>query len=389
MTVNYKEVGDGGVIYLRNSHWYARIAIGGGRYMWRSLKTSDESEATVAARDLLMETRFRVKHDLPVIGKSVSWMLDQWIQHITNLHSQNRYSSNMLRQHQRCAVFFREFAGNRTLEHVNDALLEGYAEWRFAYYQRNPQRIRRNVKPVPQAKSIQFELTAFKQVLKWAWARGWAGKTPLPTYAYNPKLERVRPAFELNEWREFYRTLRKWVNSAGDERSKRSRQQFRDFALLLANSGLRPGEAYNLQMRDIEPMKDSKGRQLYRLIVRGKTGHRDVIPRAIAARYIERQIARRQGAASTDYFFVNDWNQRLFSLSDAFDNVLAQTSFKRSGDGRKFSIYSFRHTYATFQIRFGRADVFLIARNMGTSVEMLQRFYGKQATPLSAMERLI
>jgi integrase len=39
--------------------------------------------------------------------------------------------------------------------------------------------------------------------------------------------------------------------------------------------------------------------------------------------------------------------------------------------------YSLRHTYATMRISEG-ASVFQLAANMGTSVEMLEDFYGKK-----------
>ena len=56
--------------------------------------------------------------------------------------------------------------------------------------------------------------------------------------------------------------------------------------LILANCGMRVGEANSLRRRDVIPFTDDKGRQSYRFIVRGKTGERDVIPRATAAKYV-------------------------------------------------------------------------------------------------------
>jgi hypothetical protein len=44
------------------------------------------------------------------------------------------------------------------------------------------------------------------------------------------------------------------------------------------------------------------------------------------------------------------------------------------------SLYSLRHFYAVTALRNG-IGVFEVARNMGTSVQMIQQYYGKQATP--------
>jgi integrase len=46
-------------------------------------------------------------------------------------------------------------------------------------------------------------------------------------------------------------------------------------------------------------------------------------------------------------------------------------------DGKKRVPYSLRHTYATMRISEG-VNVFQLAANMGTSVEMLEDFYGKK-----------
>ena len=47
--------------------------------------------------------------------------------------------------------------------------------------------------------------------------------------------------------------------------------------------------------------------------------------------------------------------------------------FDREGERR--TIYSLRHTYATFRLHEG-VNHFVLARNMGTSVKMLEQFYG-------------
>ena len=46
-------------------------------------------------------------------------------------------------------------------------------------------------------------------------------------------------------------------------------------------------------------------------------------------------------------------------------------------DGKKRTPYSLRHTYATMRLSEG-VSVFQLAANMGTSVEMLDDFYGKK-----------
>ena len=44
--------------------------------------------------------------------------------------------------------------------------------------------------------------------------------------------------------------------------------------------------------------------------------------------------------------------------------------------GNKRSVYSLRHTYATFRLQHG-TNVYWLKKNMGTSVAMIERHYGQ------------
>jgi integrase len=51
------------------------------------------------------------------------------------------------------------------------------------------------------------------------------------------------------------------------------------------------------------------------------------------------------------------------------------------------TIYSIRHLCAVHSLRSG-VGVFEVARNMGTSVQMIQQYYGRQATAAVFAKRL-
>jgi hypothetical protein len=56
---------------------------------------------------------------------------------------------------------------------------------------------------------------------------------------------------------------------------------------------------------------------------------------------------------------------------------VAEAGIERNSFGEKYSVYSLRHFYAVNALRNG-VGVFEVARNMGTSVQMIQEYYGKQ-----------
>jgi len=65
-----------------------------------------------------------------------------------------------------------------------------------------------------------------------------------------------------------------------------TRDLLRDYVLILANSGMRVGEANNLRESDLVKFKDDLGRELYGFDVDGKTGKRFVVLRAAAKPYV-------------------------------------------------------------------------------------------------------
>jgi integrase len=67
--------------------------------------------------------------------------------------------------------------------------------------------------------------------------------------------------------------------------------------------------------------------------------------------------------------------------------ALREAGVERSTFGEKFSVYSLRHFYAVNALPNG-VGVFEVGRNMGTSVQIIQEYYGKQATAAVFATRL-
>ena len=70
---------------------------------------------------------------------------------------------------------------------------------------------------------------------------------------------------------------------------------------------------------------------------------------------------------------------RILTLADQFNAVLQEAGLTRNSKGHKYTLYSLRHFYAVMALRKG-VDVFAVARNMGTSIQVIQNYYGKHAT---------
>jgi len=84
---------------------------------------------------------------------------------------------------------------------------------------------------------------------------------------------------------------------------------------------------------------------------------------------------------------MSDGNQ-IITLIDQFNEVLKREDIVHNTDGEKYTLYSLRHFYAVQMIARSNADVYAIAQNMGTSVQMIEAYYGKHATSRVLATRL-
>ncbi len=292
----------------------------------------------------------------------------------------------MLRQIIRVSKFWREYVGAMPVEFIDDKVMREFIPWRRDYYS-NFKKLPKNAKRHPTDKTLQWDMMLGKAIVRWANEQGLRGKLAPITVTFTPKKKRVRPAFEIPEYRRLWRTMYKRINDAKDERTRRSRELLRGYVLVLANCGMRIGEANNLRIRDVLAFRDDKGRRNYRFIVRGKTGERDVIPRSAVASRIDKLLAKRGSDDPDDFLFAMPDKSKVVTLIDQFNAVLKQAGIQRNGFGEKYSLYSLRHFYAVNALRNG-IGVFEVARNMGTSVQMIQEYYGKQATSAVFATRL-
>ena len=168
------------------------------------------------------------------------------------------------------------------------------------------------------------------------------------------------------------------------------------------------GEANNLRVGDIESFTDERRRENYAFTVNGKTGKRYVILRASAKRYVDRTLERntrwqetwdktaalgsknhnRKTAEYDDWLFRMPDGNKVITLIDQFNEVLKRENLMHNADGEKYTLYSLRHFYTVQMLRRGKVNVFDIARNMGTSVQIIESYYGKHATAQELATRL-
>ncbi len=401
---------DGNVfLYSRNGIFYARVYKGEGtrKYIHRSVKTRNLPEARQRAKRFFYEIEFRKAEALPlqqvtftkVIDEYVSLRQQQYDRSLldkVNRSTLQQTSIHMLRQIKRVVKFWIEYCGKRAVDKIDNAVLQEYVQWRKDYYHRMPKEdLPKNARINPADKTLEWEVTLAKTLLKFADERGYRGKIPLPTWRFVSGTRIVRPAFTSDEMAKIYRGLQKWIRAISvDEAERRwNREMLRDYVHILAKSGMRVGEANNLQVGDVVEFRDELGRKNYQFNVKGKTGSRVVIPRATAVPYIDYVMRRnemvehykggvkikRKTDNKADWFFRMIDGNKIITLIDQFQAFLKDLGVLENRYGEAYTLYSLRHFYAVRMLT-RNVPVFDIARNMGTSVQNIEMYYGRSAT---------
>ncbi len=415
LLVEHEEYLEAGKLFLftRKGIFQARIntADSDRRYLYRSLRTRDLDLARKLASQFYYEVEFRKSEQLPLRSKTFGQVIEEYIalrqaqydrsERMPVNHSHQRETSIwMLRQIKRVSRFWLEYCGGRAVGRVDSTVLRDYVQWRRDYYHRKPQdQWPRNARPNPADKTLEWEITLAKTLLKYAHERGYRGQAQLPTWRFKSKTRIVRPAFTVSEMARVQWGFRAWIKSAeGDSERHYHRQLLRHYVDILAKSGLRVGEANNLLTSDIHPFTDGYGQKNYQLQVKGKTGARVVIPLKSAVASIEAVLELNQYQKSykgsfrahrkaknenrADWFFRMLDGNRVITLIDQFQIYLKHIDTDKNRYGEKYTLYSLRHFYAARMLE-KNVPVFDIARNMGTSVQNIELYYGRSVTALN------
>ena len=135
----------------------------------------------------------------------------------------------------------------------------------------------------------------------------------------------------------------------------------------MANTGLRPDEAARLEFRDVKIVKDDATNEtILEIEVRGKRGVGYCKSTTGAVRPFQR-LKKRNNPQPTDRLFPKT-HRELFNI------ILDEVELKFDREGNRRTAYSLRHTYICLRLMEG-ADIYQIAKNCRTSVEMIEKYY--------------
>jgi len=220
----------------------------------------------------------------------------------------------------------------------------------------------------PARSTMQHEMVTLRQVLKTALRHGWVESLPDLSTPYRASGKVVHRAwFSPDEYKQLYEATRNNIKEAYSVYHKRMAEQLHDKVLFMANTGIRPDEANWLEYRDIQIVDDdATGETILLIEVRGKRGVGYCKSMPGAVRPFER-MKERNDPLPTDRLFPVDHKKQ-------FNRILEDIGLKFDRQGNRRTLYSLRHSYISFRLLEG-ADIYQIAKNCRTSVEMIEKHY--------------
>ncbi len=384
--VDAEQLKDGLVIYRRadvkHRCWYCRIKLPqGDRYKKFALKTQDINVARDMAFEHDAELRFKIKHEVPVFDRKFSEVAKEFssfqkerseIGEITH-HRWRVMDSHIKTQ-------LGPYVGNIQITQLGQDRWKSYPVWRHKNGKgRSGGRVSDG--------TIRDEMNTFRSVMRYAASKKYirdsqvfSGKLPVG--------HARREEFTPEEYRKLHTFARRWIKDARNEANRWYREIAYNFVLVMTNTGMRPSEAKNLRWRDAGVFTDKQERTVVRLSVRGKAKFRTLVAAGNVATYLERIRKISKATTPDDHVFTTTEGKPARTLYHSLiEGLLTDSKLLESSSGSRRSTYCFRHTYATFRLTEG-VDVYFLAKQMGTSVKMIEDHYG-HITPVKNAEQIL
>lgn len=378
LSENTVVISDGDIkLYKRRNSavWQAKFKLD-GRWVRVSTEQRKLDEAKTRAKRKIIEYEVMLEKQIPVVTKTFGSVaklaiaeMQEELQRGGGTKSLNDY---IIVANKYLVPYF----GKRSITSIDYEAILVFDKWRTEQMGRSPH-----------ASTINTHNSALNRIFQAALQRGFIKQTQVPKLVNKKRDSSRRPDFTIEEYRTLIRKLKPFINASRDGKSREMRLLMRDYVLILANTGMREGtETANLKWKHVRQFVED-GHTYLEMSVSGKTGRRDIICRSNTLTYLKRIHERSNdlNKMTFEQLLKAKVNKPVFCLSDGTVTQNLRQTFKaflkfcgllecpRTGHDR--TLYSLRHTYATFALTRHGAEIHALAKQMGTSVLMIERHY--------------
>lgn len=405
------------VVYLRgySSVWQCRFNVDG---RWQRLSTNERDLATAKTRafKLLVEANVKKENNIAPITRAFKDIAKLAIKRMekdlgdgTGKVIYNDYITVIKN-------YLIPYFGKYSINNIDGKLIDHYADWRTKRMEKTPKR-----------STVMTHNAVLNRIFDEAEMHGFMYKSNRPKLITKGEGGARRVDFGMKEVHALLNNFDDWIDRARAE-YKELRTLLRDYVSVLLDTGARPGkELLDLTWAQIELTQETESttiieapseldsesdtaagsqhltlsRTIYMSILTGKTskkGGRKIVGyestaralSAIARRNYDTTLEKQIATRSTEKIFVykeykekNDANAQSkvnfvspSNLNKLFDAYLLEHKLlidPATNTRRVF--YSLRHTYATLRLTHDNISIHTLAKQMGTSVQMIERHY--------------
>ena len=352
-------------LYMRpnSPHWQCSCSIGG-----KQRRTTTKEESLARAKDIARDWYLGLmgKYRAGELKEGVTFRkaAEQFVKEYEIITMGERNPDYVASHAMRLRVHLLPFLGDKVVTDITPGVVQEYRIHRMTS-RKNP----KTGEPMrPARTTLHHEIITLRHVLKTANRHGWLPFLPdlAAPYKASGKINH-RAWFSPEEYKQLYEATRERAKNPKKERWRTECEDLHDYVLFMVNTGLRPDEAARIEFRDVAIVTDeATGERILEIAVRGKRGVGWCKSMPGAVQPFQR-MAKRHLLQPKDIVFGKP--QR-----ELFNTILDELDLKSDREGHRRTAYSLRHTYICLRLLEG-ADIYQIAKNCRTSVEMIEKFY--------------
>jgi integrase len=383
-----KAVGGKATLYKRpeSSCWQVRFKMGVNKWYSFSTNTDDLEQAQINAEEIYNTASIKTNAGLTPLTKTFKQIaiieLANMAQAMSNGIGKKTYRDYTFAINKYLIPFF----GSYSIEKITTELIRDFEGWRIAIMGK-----------VPMASTKRNHSSAYIRVINLAKEKGICPSiTVVPMLDSKGEKSKPRPAFSDRELDDLLAFIPSWIELSYTDRTRQMRMLCYAYIEFLVNTGIRHGtEALPLRWKHLQWHWVGE-KKFLRIWVSGKTGPRYLIAKSEVIAVLERLMRWQELPYATLDELIDDkldklifrisTGEKISNMENIFRGLMKHSKLMYDSGGQRRTLYSLRHTYATRALAKG-VDIHTLARQMGTSVLMIEKHYSK-ITPMLKAEML-
>lgn len=375
------------IVYKRpkSSRWQCRFKLANGKWHSSTTNTDTIEQAKLQAVSIYQTTQIKINFGLALTMKSFKQIALDELANMRGALNANTGKRTYKDYEFALNKYLIPFFGNYEVSQITPELVADFEAWRIAVMGK-----------VPKASTKLNHSGAYNRVINLARERGMiTARHIVPALDSKGEKSKPRPAFTDEEVKTMLGYLATWQASSYTAHTLNMRILCGAYVQFLLHTGVRHGtEALRLRWQHLQWYWVGSKKYL-RVWVSGKTGPRYLIAKREVIAVMESLIKWQKldyrnlnaviEARLDKLVFVLPDNTQLSHMENIFRNLMTRSHLRKDISGLNRTLYSLRHTYATQALAKG-VDIHTLAKQMGTSVGMIERHYSKLTPMLKAEE---